>query len=68
MKSSKLQKKAKAVAKHIERRSVNTSKLACNGFAQKGITYEMSASKLNPEGLGFPDNFMAIMGWSRVKV
>jgi len=31
----------------------------------KGIEYEMSANKLNPEGLDFPDNFMAIMGWRR---
>lgn len=34
----------------------------------KGIEYEMSATKLNPEGLDFPDNFMAVMGWRRVKV
>ena len=33
----------------------------------KGIEYEMSANKLNPEGLDFPDNFMAVMGWRRVK-
>jgi len=33
----------------------------------KGIEYEMSAKKLNPEGLDFPDNFMAVMGWRRVK-
>ena len=51
MKSSKLQKKAKAVAKHIERRSVNTSKLACKG---------------NSEGLTFPDNFLALFGYRRV--
>jgi hypothetical protein len=31
----------------------------------KGIEYEMSANKLNPEGLDFPDNFMAVMGWRR---
>lgn len=33
----------------------------------KGIEYEMSANKLNPEGLDFPDNFMAVMGWRRAK-
>ena len=34
----------------------------------KGIEREMSANKLNPEGSDFPNNFMAIMGWRRVKV
>ena len=53
MKSSKLQKKAKAVAKHIDkRRSVNTSKMTCKG---------------NSEGLTFPDNFLALFGYRRVK-
>ena len=33
----------------------------------KSIEYEMSATKLNQEGLDFPDNFMAVMGWERTK-
>jgi len=76
---SNLQKKAKAPDTHIDKqRLVNTPKMTCKGFGRKVITsktsckekvkllkYEKSAKKVNPYGLDFPDNFMAIMGWRR---
>lgn len=66
--SSKLQKKAKASDTHIDkRRSVITTFPICKEKRKK-LRYEKTATKLNPEGLDFPDSFMAVMGWRRVKV
>lgn len=66
--SSNLQKKTKAVGKHIlKRRSLITNEPSCKEKRGK-LRYEKTETKLNPEGLGFPDNFMAVMGWRRVKV
>jgi len=68
MKTSNLQKKSKTLAKHIvKRRSVITTFPICKEKREK-LKYEKSAKKVNPYGLDFPDNFMAIMGWRRVKV
>lgn len=65
MKSSNLQKKAKAISTHIDkRRSVITTFPICKEKRRK-LKYEKSATKLNPKGLDFPDNFMAVMGWRR---
>lgn len=30
------------------------------------LIYKRSKKNANPVGLGFPDNFMAVMGWKRV--
>jgi hypothetical protein len=50
---------------HIQkRRLLITSKPSCKGKV-KLLKYEKSAKKVNPYGLDFPDNFMAIMGWRR---
>ena len=68
MKTSNLQKKSKPLATHIlKRRSVITTFPICKEKREK-LRYEKTATKLNPDGLDFPDNFMAIMGWRRVKV
>jgi len=65
---SNLQKKAKAFDTHIDkRRSVITTFPICKE-KRENLKYEKSAKKVNPYGLDFPDNFMAIMGWRRVKV
>ena len=31
------------------------------------LKYEKSETPVDPKGLTFPDSFMAIMGWRRVK-
>jgi len=50
---------------HIQkRRLLNTSKPSCKEKV-KLLKYEKSAKKVSPDGLDFPDNFMAIMGWRR---
>ena len=68
MKPSNLQNKSKPLATHIvKRRSVITTFPICKEKRKK-LRYEKTATKLNPDGLDFPDNFMAIMGWRRVKV
>jgi hypothetical protein len=65
---SNLQKKAKASDTHIDkRRSLITTFPICKEKRRK-LKYEKSAKKVSPDGLDFPDNFMAIMGWRRVKV
>jgi len=46
--------------------SVVTSKRTCKEKV-KLLKYEKSTKKLNPEGLSFPDNLMAVLGWSRAK-
>jgi len=51
----------------IKRRSVIKTFPICKEKREK-LRYEKTATKLNPDGLDFPDNFMAIMGWRRVKV
>ena len=64
---SNLQKKAKASDTHTDkRRSVITTFPVCKEKRQN-LKYEKSAKKVSPDGLDFPDNFMAIMGWRRVK-
>lgn len=45
-------------------RSLITTKSSCKGKV-KLLKYEKSAKKVSPDGLDFPDNFMAIMGWRR---
>jgi len=68
MKPSNLQKKSKTLATHIDKsRSVITTFPICKE-KRENLKYEKSAKKVSPDGLDFPDNFMAIMGWRRVKV
>jgi len=68
MKPSNLQKKSKPLATHIlKRRLLNTTFPICKE-KRENLKYEKSAKKVSPDGLDFPDNFMAIMGWRRVKV
>jgi hypothetical protein len=68
MKTSNLQKKSKTLATHIvKRRSLITTFPICKEKRQK-LRYEKTETKLDPVGLDFPDNFMAVMGWRRVKV
>lgn len=68
MKPSNLQKKLKPLGTHIvKRRSVITTFPLCKEKRKK-LRYEKTETKLNPDGLDFPDNFMAVMGWRRVKV
>ena len=67
MKSSNLQKKSKPLATHIVKsRSLITTKPSCKEKV-KLLKYEKSTKKLNPEGLSFPDNLMAVLGWRRAK-
>jgi len=66
-KPSNLQNKSKPLATHIDkRRSVITTFPICKE-KRENLKYEKSAKKVSPDGLDFPDNFMAVMGWRRVK-
>jgi hypothetical protein len=64
---SNLQKKAKASDTHIDKRSSVITTFPICKEKRQNLKYEKSATKLNPDGLDFPDNFMAVMGWRRVK-
>jgi len=65
MKTSNLQKKSKTLATHIvKRHSLNATFPICKE-KRENLKYEKSAKKVSPDGLDFPDNFMAIMGWRR---
>jgi len=66
-KPSNLQNKSKPLATHIDKsRSVITTFPICKE-KRENLKYEKSAKKVSPDGLDFPDNFMAVMGWRRVK-
>ena len=62
-----VKKKKKAAKSRIANSRIANSRIANSRVATRKLKYEKSETPVDTKGLTFPDNFMAIMGWRRVK-